>query len=306
MTSVGTRTSNFQFTGQQVDGRGLVYLRARYLEPAVGRFLSRDVWEGDPNQPMSYNGWLYAAGNPVNRDDPTGHCYGPLSFLRGVPIERDVCTALDQAMFVYAWPGSSRYERLLAEGYIGTWALAHSMLIVGAGGLAVGGAQEAVLWLYAMSHGGPAADVIQQSCENLQATASSPMARQALQQTSSWAAPWWERGRLIHGLLGENLRANFPVIDRFANGLATSIKSLDLTSPTYQNISNLTSRVQGYLVELARFQGAYWIQSGSITARELVLAVRPGVATDAQWMALEAMRDVATQLGIVLTILEVP
>ena len=268
VTSVGTRTSNFQFSGQQIDGTGLVFLRARYYSGAFGRFLSRDVWAGDPNRPMSYNGWLYAAGNPVNRDDPTGHCYGPLSFLRGVPIERDVCTALDQAMFVYAWPGSSRYERLLAEGYIGTWALAHSMLIVGAGGLAVGGAQEAVLWLYAMSHGGPAADVIQQSCENL--------------------------------------RANFPVIDRFANGLATSIKSLDLTSPTYQNISNLTSRVQGYLVELARFQGAYWIQSGSITARELVLAVRPGVATDAQWMALEAMRDVATQLGIVLTILEVP
>ncbi len=68
----GTRTSNFQFSGQQVDGTGLVYLRARYLEPAVGRFLSRDVWEGDPNQPMSYNSWLYVRASPTQLVDPSG------------------------------------------------------------------------------------------------------------------------------------------------------------------------------------------------------------------------------------------
>ena len=72
LTSAETRTSNFQFSGQQVDGTGLVYLRARYMEPVVGRFLSRDVWEGDPNQPMSCNGWLYASANPTNLTDPSG------------------------------------------------------------------------------------------------------------------------------------------------------------------------------------------------------------------------------------------
>ena len=64
MTSVGTRTSNFQFSGQQVDGTGLVFLRARYYSGAFGRFLSRDVWEGDPNQPMSDNRRLYIDANP--------------------------------------------------------------------------------------------------------------------------------------------------------------------------------------------------------------------------------------------------
>jgi RHS repeat-associated protein len=69
----GTQTPNFQFTNEQTDATGLLYLRARYLEPAVGRFLSRDVWEGDPNQPMSFNAWLFAHGDPLNRLDPTGH-----------------------------------------------------------------------------------------------------------------------------------------------------------------------------------------------------------------------------------------
>ena len=49
-----------------------MFLRARYLEPAVGRFLSRDVWEGDPNQPMSYNAWLYVGANPTNLTDFSG------------------------------------------------------------------------------------------------------------------------------------------------------------------------------------------------------------------------------------------
>jgi len=44
------------------------------MEPAVGRFLSRDVWEGDPNQPMSYNGWLYTHANPLTHIDPSGQC----------------------------------------------------------------------------------------------------------------------------------------------------------------------------------------------------------------------------------------
>jgi len=59
-------------TGQQVDGTGLVYLRARYYSGAFGRFLGRDVWEGDANEPLSFNAWLYVGGNPVNLTDPSG------------------------------------------------------------------------------------------------------------------------------------------------------------------------------------------------------------------------------------------
>ena len=72
VSAAGTRTSNSLFTNEQTDATGLVYLRARFYDPTVGRFMSRDMWEGDPNQPMSYSAWLYVSGNPRNLIDPSG------------------------------------------------------------------------------------------------------------------------------------------------------------------------------------------------------------------------------------------
>ena len=70
----GTGSTIYAFAGEQRDGTGLVYLRARYYAPAQGRFLTRDIWEGDPSQPMSYNAWLYVYNNSVNTTDPSGMC----------------------------------------------------------------------------------------------------------------------------------------------------------------------------------------------------------------------------------------
>ncbi len=72
MSQSGTATSVFAFAGEQQDATGLTYLRARYYSSAQGRFTTRDVWEGDPNAPMSYNAWNYTNGNPVNYTDRTG------------------------------------------------------------------------------------------------------------------------------------------------------------------------------------------------------------------------------------------
>jgi RHS repeat-associated protein len=61
------------FTGfHDAPNGGLVNLRARYYDPSMGRFLNKDTWTGDANQPMSYNGWEYVYGNPVNLTDPSG------------------------------------------------------------------------------------------------------------------------------------------------------------------------------------------------------------------------------------------
>jgi RHS repeat-associated protein len=60
----------FGYTGEQEDvGKGLVFLRARYYDLGVGRFLSKDPWMGDPVRPQSLNGWGYVEGNPINRVD---------------------------------------------------------------------------------------------------------------------------------------------------------------------------------------------------------------------------------------------
>ncbi len=66
VSSTGSGTSAYQFTGEMRDANGLTYLRARYLDSSTGRFTQRD-----PSR-MEANLYLYAGANPVNRIDPTG------------------------------------------------------------------------------------------------------------------------------------------------------------------------------------------------------------------------------------------
>jgi RHS repeat-associated protein len=72
LSSNGAGATSYGFTGEATDVTGMVYLRARYYAPGVGRFISRDMWAGDAKMPMSYNGWLYTYGDPVNYTDPSG------------------------------------------------------------------------------------------------------------------------------------------------------------------------------------------------------------------------------------------
>ena len=55
------------------DSTQLLFLRARYYNPADARFISRDTWAGYVNNPLSLNRWMYVEGNPVNLVDPTGN-----------------------------------------------------------------------------------------------------------------------------------------------------------------------------------------------------------------------------------------
>ena len=68
------------FTGEWTDSSGLLYLRARYLDPSSATFLSRDPFEGLPTRALSRNGYSWVEGNPVMRVDPSGMCWDhPLS-----------------------------------------------------------------------------------------------------------------------------------------------------------------------------------------------------------------------------------
>jgi RHS repeat-associated protein len=73
LNSSGSASSIFAYAGEEFDTTGLIYLRARYMQPRLGIFTSRDPWDGDVMRPGSLNGWNYAEGNPVNRVDPSGN-----------------------------------------------------------------------------------------------------------------------------------------------------------------------------------------------------------------------------------------
>jgi RHS repeat-associated protein len=79
----------YLFTGKERDETGLYYFNARYYDPETGRFLTRDPYTFQPDDPRVLNStagtwqqWLmnpqrfdrfsYAGSNPLKNKDPTG------------------------------------------------------------------------------------------------------------------------------------------------------------------------------------------------------------------------------------------
>jgi RHS repeat-associated protein len=65
------------FSSQLVDSSGLVYMRARWYDPAASKFLTRDPASTDAGTPSSLNSFGYASGNPISLSDPGGTCAPP-------------------------------------------------------------------------------------------------------------------------------------------------------------------------------------------------------------------------------------
>jgi hypothetical protein len=101
-------------------------------------------------------------------------------------------------------------------------------------------------------------------------------------------------GRYFEERLGRTLHPNFPVIDKIPDGIATSIKSIDLNAATYQDATRLTIRLQKYVNEVSEFVGGRMgndvVGLSDIEGRALSLAV-PKDMTAAQREAIEAVRS---------------
>ena len=67
-----------RFTGQKLDGAGLMYFNARYYDPELGHFLSPDTLVPDPGNLFDYNRYMYVRGNAMNAVDPSGHFCVPV------------------------------------------------------------------------------------------------------------------------------------------------------------------------------------------------------------------------------------
>ena len=73
-TSTGdTFFNEVTFTGSVADASGLLYMNARYYNPATARFLSQDSYTGSASDPWTQHLYAYCNNNPVNMVDPTGH-----------------------------------------------------------------------------------------------------------------------------------------------------------------------------------------------------------------------------------------
>jgi RHS repeat-associated protein len=71
---VETIDNPFRYAGEIHDPEtGLYYLKARYYDPSIGRFISEDSFEGAVTNPLTLNVYTYGYNNPLLYIDPSGN-----------------------------------------------------------------------------------------------------------------------------------------------------------------------------------------------------------------------------------------
>ena len=69
----------FRYCGEYYDKEtDTIYLRARYYQPYLGRFLTRDTYTGEEDDPLSLHLYTYCGNDGVNRVDPSGNIFETL------------------------------------------------------------------------------------------------------------------------------------------------------------------------------------------------------------------------------------
>lgn len=69
-----------------------------------------------------------------------------------------------------------------------------------------------------------------------------------------WSLSNFERGEAFRDKYGANLPKTFPVIDSVNGGEVTAIRSIDLTSPYYQDVSNIEKKIKDDIKALKKFE----------------------------------------------------
>lgn len=73
LQAIGTDVSGPAYTGHVNDAdTNLIYMQARYYDPVLARFLSKDPAPGHAGNVDEFNIYSYVANNPLRRTDPDG------------------------------------------------------------------------------------------------------------------------------------------------------------------------------------------------------------------------------------------
>ncbi|KAF0105575.1 MAG: hypothetical protein FD147_2625 [Chloroflexi bacterium] len=298
-TSNGTTSTDYRYTGQREESEtGLYFYKTRFYDAALAHFIQSDSLVPQPGSSQAYDRYAYVNNNPINFNDPTGHCPLCVSALIGGAVGAVVGAV---GYSVYAAVSGTEFNWGHFALATGGGAAAGALIGTGVGWAAGASAVEAT------AAGVTTASVAQTA--NIACSGDMCAGEvKIIQQTSQsvWRLNPLIRGFRIENALGKSpqLSNNFPVIDRFENGVATSIKSIDLTAKTYQNVSSLTNKVMGYGNTVLNWQGTKpqgWagtkITNPMIKTRELLLAIPPN-ATEAQTIALQRIQTSLMNLGL--------
>jgi RHS repeat-associated protein len=299
-----------KFTGQMRDSEtGLDYFHARYYSAVQGRFLSPDPANigADILDPQTWNGYAYVANSPMAFVDPLGlqslsvggNC--TVCHVGNVPSFHSATPPPPPPAPSFSTVGGVTYSSPVTLGlrYTGyTTEVSLGNRIIYSPGAEVDYATDLMMvapFRALLGARGAAA-------------AAAAGAAEGLAERSVWntLAPTL-RGRVIETMLGGNLPRTFPVIDKFFNGLATSIKSMDLRLATYLNPAKLESALMGHVDKLAGFSGG---QLGTtvvrnVTSRALEVAVPNGAMNAAQRAVFTKVAAQAAEKGIKVIVIPI-
>ena len=141
-----TGSDRITYAGETTDSpTGLVYLSARYMDPAIGRFYALDPELGSLSMPQTLNRYVYCANSPLIHTDPTGRFW---NIVAGAIAG----TIIGTAVAIASGGDLNQIAASAAAGFVGgaitgaTFGLAAAAATIpGAVGiLAVGGAASSV------------------------------------------------------------------------------------------------------------------------------------------------------------------
>jgi hypothetical protein len=131
--------------------------------------------------------------------------------------------------------------------------------------------------------------------------------------TGGWELLPIKRGREHEQIFGHNLHPNYPTVDRWEvdSGTVTSLKSVDLNSPTYRNEAKNTlyNKLSRDLNKLAKFHGSEYAETKipeyAIKSRTLKIIV-PNAGTAAQQEVMRRIVELGRQRGVTVDVIIYP
>ncbi len=124
-----------------------------------------------------------------------------------------------------------------------------------------------------------------------------------------WLKSNFVRGRSINRSFGGNLPYSYPVIAKWSSQTATSIKSIDLTAPTYQTAGVAEETINEYIHSLELFNGtvnpwgkdAIWIKEEDILEKYMIIVIPENTPENIR-SEINSCYSYATSCGITLQI----
>jgi len=109
-------SEKYKYTGKEKDITGLYYFGARYYDPTIGRFITRDPVKGNIMNPQTLNPYVYCLNNPMKYIDLDGESPWDHKWLPDGDVEVDPVT----------W--DTFYDPELREKYRDEWVASHGKM----------------------------------------------------------------------------------------------------------------------------------------------------------------------------------